>query len=118
MKVISFFAKKISRLKSEPVYEEFIPEEVSEEEKERILNKAADEIVSRRLTVPAIFFLESCSPLNFVGSQAMIAFEPFIQAIFDLPSYRKFALIMERDDNVKLLIHKIEMKNQEKKLIR
>ena len=98
--------------------EEILPEDVSAEEGERILKKVADEIVSRRLTAPAIFVLESYSPLSFIGSQAMIALEPFIHAIFALPDYRKFALMMERRENVQKLMTLIEAANQEQKRTR
>ncbi len=96
-------------------YEEILPEDVSEEDGEKILRRVADEIVSRRLTVPAIFLLESGRPLSFIGSQAMIVLEPFVRAIFDLPNYRKFALMMERRDNVEKLITMIEVVNREQK---
>jgi len=96
-------------------HEEILPEDVSEEDGEKILRKVADEIVSRRLTVPAIFLLESCRPLSFVGSQAMIVLEPFVRAIFDLPDYRRFALMMERRDNIEKLITMIEVVNREQK---
>ena len=96
-------------------HEEILPEDVSEEDRERILKRVATEIVSRRLTAPAIFFLESCSPLSFIGSQGMIALEPFIHAIFDIPDYRRFALMMERRENVGRLITMIEIANQEQK---
>lgn len=95
--------------------EEILPEDISEEEGERILDKVAKEIVSRRLTAPAIFLLESCSPLSFIGSQAMIMLEPFVHAIFDLPDYRKFALLMERGENVKKLIALIEANDIEQR---
>lgn len=98
--------------------EEILPEDVNPEEAEIILKRIADEIVKRRLTVPAIFLLESCSPLNFVGSQAMLALEPFVRAIFDFPNYRKFALLMESDENVKKLIDLIEITNHEQKITR
>jgi hypothetical protein len=99
-------------------YEEILPEDVDEEEGEKMLRKVADEIVSRRLTAPAIFFLESCHPLSFIGSQAMIALEPFVHAILDLPNYRKFALMMERRENVQKLMTMIETVNQEQKSAR
>jgi hypothetical protein len=95
--------------------EVILPEDVNPEEAEKILKRVADEIVKRRLTAPAIFLLESSSPLNFLGSQAMIALEPFIKTIFDLPNYRKFALLMEGDKNVKRLIEMIEIANYEQK---
>ena len=98
----------------EPV-DEILPEDISSDDRERILKKTANEIADRRLTAPAIFLLESCSPLSFVGSQAMIALEPFVHAIFNLPDYRKFALLMERRENVEELINLIETANQERK---
>ncbi len=96
-------------------HEEILSEDVTEEDSERILNRVTDEIVSRRLTAPAIFLLESCSPLSFIGSQAMVVLEPFVHAIFDLPDYRKFALIMERRENVQKLVIMIENANQKQK---
>jgi hypothetical protein len=93
--------------------DEILPEDVNPEEAEKIIKQVADEIVKRRLTAPAIFLLESSSPLNFIGSQAMIALEPFIKTIFNLPNYRRFALLMEGDKNVKRLIEMIEFANYE-----
>jgi len=98
-------------------YDQIVPEDVSEEEGERILKKLADEIVVRRLTAPAIFILQSSSPLSFIGSQAMIVLEPFVHAIFNLPDYRKFALLMERRENVEKLITMIEVADRERKLM-
>lgn len=107
---------KDSESRSEYLNEEILPEDIDQNETERILNKAADEIVKRRLTVPAIFILESCRPLNFIGSQALIALEPFVQAIFSISDYRKFALIIESDENIRKFIDIIEAKNHEKKI--
>ncbi len=107
---------KHSGSQSEYLNEEILPEDIDQDETARILNRAADEIIKRRLTVPAIFILESCRPLNFIGSQALIALEPFIQAIFSIPDYRKFALIIESDENIRKFIDIIETKNQEKKI--
>ena len=52
-------------------------DEIPEDEQEALLTKVATEIVRRRLTVPAILFLETCKPLNFIGSQMLIALKPF-----------------------------------------
>ena len=46
----------------------------------------------------------------------MLALEPFVRAIFDFPNYRKFALLMENDENVKKLIDLIEITNHEQKI--
>ena len=66
------------------------------------------QVVKRRLTAPAILFLEMCKPLNFLGSQVLIALNPFVQAVFNTTEYQKFALIIEKDANVELLIRLIE----------
>lgn len=83
-------------------------DDISDEEQQRILEKVAKGLVRRRLTAPAIFFLEVCKPLNFLGSQFLIAIAPFVQSLVPLRDYRKFALIIERDSNVEELITLIE----------
>ncbi|HXF58246.1 MAG TPA: hypothetical protein VN539_00305 [Candidatus Saccharimonadales bacterium] len=69
-----------------------------------------------RMTVPAIFFLESMKPLSFVGSQAMHFFEPFVHAFFPVRDYERFALLMERRENLELLLVKIEGKDDAARL--
>ena len=56
-------------------------EDIPEPEQRALLEKAATWIVRRGLTAPAILFLEIGKPLNFLGSQLLIAFSPFIQAV-------------------------------------
>jgi hypothetical protein len=60
------------------------------------------------MTVPAIFFLESVKPLSFVGSQALHFFEPMVRALFTVPQYDRFALLMERRENLEALLVSIE----------
>jgi hypothetical protein len=65
-------------------------------------------VIRYRMTVPAIFFLESMKPLSFIGSQAMHFFEPMVRALFTVPEYDRFALLMERRENLEALLVKIE----------
>ena len=83
-------------------------EDIPEPEQRALLEKVATWIVRRGLTAPAILFLETGKPLNFLGSQLLIGLSPFIQAIFKGIEYQKFALIIEKDENVELLIELIE----------
>jgi len=53
----------------------------------KLLTDLAEKIVRRRLAVPAIFFLESAKPLNYVGAQAMVFFGPFVRVLFESPNY-------------------------------
>lgn len=92
-----------------------ILDEIPQHEQRELLEKVAMQVVKRRLTVPAILFLEMCKPLNFLGSQALIALNPFVQAIIKTTEYQKFALIIEKDANVELLIRLIEELGGEEK---
>lgn len=83
-------------------------DDIPEDEQRALLEKLAEWVVSKNLTTPAILFLETGKPLNFLGSQLLIAFSPFIQAFFKGEQYHKVALILEKDENVELLIELIE----------
>ena len=91
-----------------------ILDEVSEVEKVDLIEKVARFIVNRQLTAPAILMLEVCKPINFVGSQFMLSLNPFVQAIFNTIEYQKFALIIEKDENLELLIQCIEKLDADK----
>lgn len=83
-------------------------EELSQKEQE-ILFKLADFVVRKGMTVPAILTLETVKPLNYIGSQAMVFLEPFVQAVIrDVSGYNTFRHMMEKRDNVERLLQKIE----------
>jgi hypothetical protein len=73
-----------------------------------IMEKIANKVVEWKMTVPAILFLESVKPLNYIGAQAMVFFEPFVQALFNIAEYDTFRGMMERRENVERLLLKIE----------
>jgi hypothetical protein len=81
-------------------------------EDERLLERLAEFAVSRRMTVPAILFLESVKPLSFLGSQALYFFEPMVRALFTVPEYERFAALMERRENIEVLLVKIEDRDE------
>ncbi|HDH99802.1 MAG TPA: hypothetical protein ENF74_02295, partial [Firmicutes bacterium] len=54
-------------------------EELSEEEL-ALVEKVARAVARRGLATPALMFLESVRPLNFIGSQAMIFLEPMVRS--------------------------------------
>lgn len=78
------------------------------EQEAAIIQKIAAKVVSLKMTVPAILFLESVKPLNYIGAQALIFFEPFVQTIFNFKEYDTFREMMERRENVERLLLKIE----------
>jgi hypothetical protein len=82
--------------------EEFTPKQ------EEILKKIAQKVVDWRMSVPAILFLESVKPLNYVGSQMLVFFEPFVQTLFSWKDYDEFRKMMEERGSVEKLLLKIE----------
>jgi len=73
-----------------------------------LLDRLAEGIVGRHMTVPAILFLESMKPLSFVGSQALYFFEPMVRALFTVPEYERFAALLERRETMEVLLVRIE----------
>ena len=99
----------------EDFYNIYSSEDISEEEKDKFFEKLADDIVVRRLGIPAIMFLESVKPLSFVGSQIMIMLNPFVQAIFSTKNYWMLSVLLEKRENVECLIKQIERRLDEQK---
>ena len=62
----------------------------------------------RHLTSPALIFLESFRPLNYIGSQVMHFFHPFISAITNAKSYRIFSEFLELRSSIDYLYNRIE----------
>jgi len=81
---------------------EVAPEDVA------LLDRLATRIAELRLETPAILALETARPLSLVAGQAMLFFEPIVQALFRLPDYRRFAALAERRECLAILVDRIE----------
>jgi len=73
-----------------------------------LIERLARRVVGLHMAPPAIFVLESTKPLTFIASQALIVFEPIVQAVFSFREYREFQRLMEDRANVERLIDRIE----------
>lgn len=85
--------------------------ELPQEERERqreLIERLAAKIVERRLTAPAVLFLESAKPLSFLGNQALIFFQPIVQTVFNFRVYDEITDLLEDRENVEHLLKKIE----------
>jgi len=65
-----------------------------------LLDKLAERVVRLRMTTPAIMFLESVRPMNYVGSQVMVFFAPLVRGFFGLPEWDEVRLILERRESI------------------
>jgi hypothetical protein len=54
-------------------------------------------------------------PLSFIGSQALIFFEPFVRAFFNITQYEQFARLMEDREALERLLVLIETQDEEER---
>ncbi len=85
----------------------------SDEADEALLDAVAGKIVRMGMAVPAVFFLESVKPLNFIGSQALVFLEPFVKSVLNIASYDRFTALMEDRSSIERLLIKIEKLDEE-----
>ncbi len=70
------------------------PAEPTEAERP-IVDRLCREVVRRRLTVPAIAFLEMSRPLNFVAANTLHYFSPILSALGTGGDHRRFAEFLD-----------------------
>ena len=82
--------------------------ELPEAERDRLLERAAREVVRRRLQVPTVLALELHRPLTFLGSQALIVFTPMLAPAFGLGNLQQLTRLLEDGANLDRLVNRIE----------
>ncbi|MCW5799402.1 MAG: hypothetical protein LZF60_20145 [Nitrospira sp.] len=75
-----------------------------------LLERIAEAIVARRMTAPAMLFLESMGPMNFLGSQALHFLAPLVECVFSGSELAQIARLLERRDSLQRLTALIEAK--------
>jgi hypothetical protein len=66
------------------------------------------EVVRRRLTTPALMFLEMSRPLTTVSAAVMHFFGPLATILVDPVAYRHFADFVEKRGSIEYLCRRIE----------
>lgn len=73
-----------------------------------LLERVADAIVTRRMATPAMLFLESMGPMNFLGSQVLHVLTPIIEFALSATELTQIARLLERRDSIHRLMTLIE----------
>ncbi len=76
-----------------------------------LLEKIATVVVDRRMAGPALLFLESAGPLNFLSSQALHFLTPILDLTCEAREIEQAARLLERRDAIPRLIELIETKS-------
>ena len=75
------------------------------------LTRFAEKIVNRRMSVLAIFLLESTKHISFISGQALIFFGPILTLFVNDKEYYNFINLLEDRKNIEFLISEIEYLN-------
>lgn len=89
-------------------------DELSDEERDAILERIAQGIVRRGMAAPAVLFLELNKPLSFVASQSLIVLTPFLAPFVGIENVYRYSRLLEKRENVERLIERIEQLEHEK----
>jgi hypothetical protein len=89
--------------------------DLTEDETEALVQKAADEISRRKLQTPAILFLEMHKPLAYVGANASLVFAPFAVPFLGFDFVNNYSRLFSKRENVERLIKKIEEQSKPSK---
>lgn len=75
-----------------------------------LLERIADAIVTRRMAAPAMLFLESIGPMNFLGSQALHFLAPIVECVLTHTELAQIARLLEQRNSLHRLAALIEAK--------
>ena len=90
---------------------DFWKEDLTEQEEDALIDKAAAEIKRRRLEVPAVLLFEMHKPLSYIGSQAAIVFSPFLVPFLGFDAVNNYSRLFSRRDSIEKLLRRIEDKS-------
>ena len=92
----------------------FTDVEITDEERDGIIEKWAQKVVGRGLEMPAVLFLEMHKPLSFIASQGLIVTMPFLGAFVGPEKVAKYSKLLEDRQNIERLVQRIEELSAEK----
>lgn len=100
--------RSVQPIETEPPKQRDWLDDVSDEERDRVIEKIAQEVVKRGMDTPAVLFLEMHKPVSFFASQTLVAMSPFTAPFVGMGNVQVASKLMEKRENVELLIRRIE----------
>lgn len=88
-------------------------EELTPEETDALIEKAANEIKKRKMQVPAILAIEMHRPLSYVAANAAVTMAPFLVPFLGFDSVNDYSRLLTKGENVDRLIAKLEEPDRE-----
>jgi hypothetical protein len=82
--------------------------ELSTEERDRLLDRAAREVVRRRLETPVTLALEMHRPLGFFGHQGMVFLQPMLAPVVGWEKLERVIQLLADPKNVDRFFDRLE----------
>jgi hypothetical protein len=75
---------------------------------QQLIDRISGQLVAWNLREPAVVFLSMHAPLAFLGSQFLIAAQPFLGVVTGDEFARDFALLLQDPESLDMLITRLE----------
>ncbi|MBD3673974.1 MAG: hypothetical protein HUJ26_10665 [Planctomycetaceae bacterium] len=76
------------------------------------IDRVLKELLRRGMAVPAMMALETCRPLNYVGSQLLVFLSPVIKVTLGIQAQDDFARFLEKRGSIDYLLDRFEQLSQ------
>ena len=86
--------------------------ELTNEQRDGLIEKLASQVDARRMHLPAILFLDMHKPLAFLAGQSILLGSGFLAPVFGPQNIQQYAKLLESRDNIERLIRRIEVLNE------
>jgi hypothetical protein len=73
-----------------------------------VVERLCQEVVRRRMTMPALLMLEMGRPLNYVSAQMLHFFQPFLSFLTNAAEYEAFTEFLEKRGSVEYISKRLE----------
>ena len=88
---------------------------LTEERKEKIIEKISTEVTKRKLETPTILFLEMHKPVANIAGHAAIAVSPFVMPFFGFENTDDYSQFFSKRENIEELIRSLEVGRAQRK---
>ena len=76
--------------------------------RQELIDRVCGQLLAWNLREPAVVFLSMHAPLAFLGSQFLIATQPFLGVVVGNEFARNFAVLLQDPESLELLINRLE----------
>jgi len=90
-------------------------EELTEEQRDALIEKVVTRIRRHKMEVPAILALESHKPLAYVGASLSMTMSPFIIGLLGYDNFNDYSRLFSKRANWDLIVDRLEQLREEEK---